>query len=743
MSAERVLLVLSNLDAGGAERQVMLLARGLAARDRDVTIVALGHVRTPVEPVLEAGVRILRLQADGPRARLAVLPALMRLARRADVVVCTNWDASLYGRVAALAVHRPVVVADHFNARAAHVSRRGAPRGRWVAAHHRLLAPFTAATVACARAQLPVLLGEGVPPGRLVHIPNGIAVDEVRSAAASAPARRALGLPDDALVVVHAANFRPEKNQPQTLETVAELRRTLGDVRAVFVGSGPQEEAVRRRAAALDADWAHFLGTRADVPAVLALADVVVLPSRAEAMPLTVLEAQAVGVPVVACDVGDVRAVLDATGGGLAVPAGDGPAFTAACRRVLADPDLRARLARGAREGSAAYDAEAVTRRYAELLDSAARPRRSPRVVHVGPDIEGRGGMPAVLRELFASPIARSYRFEFIATYGSATYEPGDSLRRLATFVRGLARLLRWMLGPGPRLVHVHTATRGSWYRKCCCVLAARAVGRPVILHVHAGASDVAAFCERVGPVRRGWFGACFRAANRVLSVSGATAGEIERRLGVPGIVTLPNAAPVRRTAPNGHPRAGNGRQTVEVLYLGGFANPAKGGRVLVEALPALARSAPQVQVSMAGLGTPPAGAAGTDRVRWLGWLEPDHAAAALEDADIVVLPSISEGLPLVLLQALAAQKAVVATSVGGLPEILTDGVDGVLVPPADPDALARGIAGLAADADRRSEIARAGRARAERLSDRDVHRRLDAIYRELLGRAGGRRTVL
>jgi glycosyltransferase involved in cell wall biosynthesis len=740
VSAERVLLVLSNLDAGGAERQVMLLARGLAARGRDVTIVALGHVRTPVEPVLEAGARILALGADGPRARVAALPTLMRLARRADVVVCTNWDASLYGRVAALAVHRPVVVADHFNERAAHTSRRGAPRGRWVAAHHRLLAPFTVATVACARAQLPVLLAEGVPAGRLAHIPNGIDVEEVRSAAARGPARSALGLPSDALVIVHAANFRPEKNQPQTLETVADLRRTLGDVHAVFVGGGPQEAAVRERARALGAGWAHFLGTRADVPGVLALADLVVLPSRAEAMPLTVLEAQVAGVPVVACDVGDVRAMLDATGGGLVVPAGDGPAFTAACRQLLADPALRARLARAAREGSAAYDAAAMTRRYAELLDAAAPRRRPPRVVHVGPDIAGRGGMPTVLRELFASPIARTYQFEFIATYGSATYAPVDRVQRAVTFARGLARLVRWMLGPGPRLVHVHTATRGSWYRKACCVLAARALRRPVILHVHAGAGDVAAFCERVGPVRRRWFGACFRAADRVLSVSGATAGEIERRLGVPGIETLPTPAPLRRATSNGHAHAGNGRERVDVLYLGGFANPAKGGRVLVEALPALRRSAPQVRVSMAGLGPAPHDAAAG--ARWLGWLEPDRAAAALEEADIVVLPSISEGLPLVLLQALAAQKAVVATSVGGLPEVLTDGVDGVLVPPADPDALARGIAALASDADRRSRIARAGRARAERLGDDEAHRRLDAIYRELLRGRGERLTL-
>jgi glycosyltransferase involved in cell wall biosynthesis len=629
------------------------------------------------------------------------------------------------------------VVADHSTDRAIHVSRRGAPRGRWVAAHHRLLAPFTAATVACAQSQERLLLAEGVPRERLVCIPNGVPVAELRAAAGRGATRGRLGLPGDALVVLHVAHFRPEKNQAQTLATVAALRTRLVDVRAVFVGEGPEQDAVRAQARRIGAHWAVFLGRRTDVAAVLAQADLLVLPSRADTMPMTILEALALGVPVVAYDVGDVRSVLEATGGGVCVAHLDGEAFTAACERVLGDPALREELSRRGRVASARFDAGRMVERYAEVFDAAIahrRPRPRPlRVAHVGPDIQGRGGIPAVLADLFSSPLADRHRLEFIPTYGSATYGQIDRRRRAATFARGLLRLVAWSLGPGPRLVHVHTATRGSWYRKAVCVVVVRALRRPVILHVHAGAGDIAAFCERLGPVRRRLFAMAFGTADRVLSVSAASAREIERALGTTGIVVLPTAPPrTHLRAPAPPPAAAHER--VGVLYLGGFANPAKGGRVLMDALPELLSTAPRVSVSLAGLGHPPELDGVTGRVRLLGWLDRARAAKALDDADVVVLPSVSEGLPVVLLEALAHGRAVVASRVGGIPEVITDGVDGVLVPPGDPGALAHAVAELAGDDDLRVRLGRAAHSRAAQLAGDHGYERLDELYRELAG---------
>ena len=117
----------------------------------------------------------------------------------------------------------------------------------------------------------------------------------------------------------------------------------------------------------------HLLGARDLVAPFLGLADLAVLPSLAEAMPMVVVEALAVGVPLVASDVGDVGAILRRTGAGIAVPAGDGEAFTAACERLLRDPGERARLAACAREAGEGFDASAMSHSYGALLAERRR----------------------------------------------------------------------------------------------------------------------------------------------------------------------------------------------------------------------------------------------------------------------------------------------------------------------------------------------------------------------------------
>jgi glycosyltransferase involved in cell wall biosynthesis len=347
--------------------------------------------------------------------------------------------------------------------------------------------------------------------------------------------------------------------------------------------------------------------------------------------------------------------------------------------------------------------------------------------------------MPAVLSDLFASPLAERHRFEFISTHSSVTDATVARWQRVVTFARGLLKLVAWSLGRGPRVVHVHTATRGSWYRKSLCVLAVRAAGKPVILHVHAGPGDIAAFCQRIGPVRRWLFARAFRAADRVVSVSTASAHAIERELGVTGIVTLPSVPPRSRLEGLQPHVPGSARargDAVEVLYLGGFADPVKGGRVLLDAIPRVLAAAPRVSVSLAGPGPAPP-EVDPGRVRWLGWLERPRVAAAMAGADIVVLPSVSEGLPVVLLEALALGRAVVATRVGGIPEVIRDDVEGALVEAGDATALARAIAALAEDPERRARLGRAGLQRAAELGrDEEAYEPLDALYRELVGDA-------
>ncbi len=345
-------------------------------------------------------------------------------------------------------------------------------------------------------------------------------------------------------------------------------------------------------------------------------------------------------------------------------------------------------------------------------------------VAQLGPGPDGPGGMPAVIASLLASPLAERYEMEAIPTY-----RDGRPVRRILVFAEALARLTRWAARPGPRIAHVHMAARGSMYRKLIVVLVAKAMRRPVILHVHAGPGDLDAFVDRLDAVRLALLRVAFTAADRVLAVSSSSAAALARSPLATGvdIAVVPNAPPpaIDGAAP------GSGGATVEIIFLGGFANKIKGGEVLVEALPALLAARPEARVSLAGPGDPPPDL--PEGARWIGWLGPAERDAALAGADVFVMPSLSEGMPIALLEAMAAGLPIVATRVGGIPEVTTGGVDAELVDPADPAALATALARLVGDREERQRLGAAASARARRIADEDVYRRLDQIYLEVI----------
>lgn len=372
MTPPRLLIVTPTLDTGGAERQVTHLAIGLAELGHPVSICCVDEIAADTAELARAGVPVVELGGRSPSTRARALPRLTALARRADVVIASNWDATFWGRVAAAVARRPAIAIEHAVYREQQISRRGKPRARLIAWHNRVLDPLTYATVACADAQRAVLLAEGVDGRKIVRIPNGVPLGALREAAARGATRAALGIPADARVLVHVARLTRLKNQRQTLATARALRARLGaDVHVLLVGPGEDQAALERETA--DEPWAHVLGGRDDVPALLALADLAVLPSLAEAMPMAIAEAFALGVPVVGSDVGDVGRVLRASGGGIAVAPGDGDAFTDACARLLGDEAARRRCAAAAAAAAADFDAGTMARRYARLADAALR----------------------------------------------------------------------------------------------------------------------------------------------------------------------------------------------------------------------------------------------------------------------------------------------------------------------------------------------------------------------------------
>lgn len=349
------------------------------------------------------------------------------------------------------------------------------------------------------------------------------------------------------------------------------------------------------------------------------------------------------------------------------------------------------------------------------------------RVAQVGPDPSGKGGMAAVTRDLLDSPLAQRHRLEPIVTWRG--FQPAT---RLWVFCSALVSLAIWCLRPGKRIVHVHTAVRGSLYRKSICVFLVRLLRRPAILHVHAGPGDIEAFAAGLDPLRRTFFRWALRVASQVVAVSSGSAEAMERGLGARAIIVIPNAAPdvdaalADRVAPGRH-----------VLYLGGFANAIKGGDALVSALELCAGDLEDVVFELAGPGEPsPALLALSERlpnVRWVGWLDEDGKRGALERCALFVLPSLSEGLPVAMLEAMAWGRPIVATRVGGVPDVVDDGVEARIVSPGDPGALAGAIQQLIGDPEEAQRLGMAARQRALSLNEDEVCGRLDSLYRELV----------
>jgi glycosyltransferase involved in cell wall biosynthesis len=351
-----------------------------------------------------------------------------------------------------------------------------------------------------------------------------------------------------------------------------------------------------------------------------------------------------------------------------------------------------------------------------------------PRVLQIGVALDFGGGMVGAQRGILDSPLAERYRLEFLATY-----DRGGKAKQLAVFATALGRLALWSLRRRGRIVHVHATVRGSSYRKALVVLLAKALRRRVVLHMHSGADEIVYFSWTRGKASLRLFRTAFGAADVVVAVSAASAEMLRQAYGLAAVQVVPNPAPVvapfeRRPPPDGGVRA---------AYLGGFANPAKGGDVLVEALELALPRSPALRIALAGPGEPPAAARvlieREPRVEWIGWLEPEGKEALLRSAAVFVIPSRSEGLPMALLEGMAYGMAVLATAVGGIPEVVDPGVDGLLVGSEDPAALADALCRLVEEEGLRERLAAGALRRAETLDADEVARRLDAIYRSLL----------
>ena len=194
-------------------------------------------------------------------------------------------------------------------------------------------------------------------------IPNGLSCDPVSGAEAAA-LRREFGIPHGAPLVVCVARLEPEKGHRTLLQALARVRAGRPDLRALIVGEGSQRQALEEAARELGiAQAVQFTGFREDARTAIAAADVFALTSPAEPFGLVLIEAMALGRPVVATDAGGPREIVVSGETGRLTPPDDPQAVADALSDLIARPDERLRMGRNGRRR---YEDHYTTRRMAE-----------------------------------------------------------------------------------------------------------------------------------------------------------------------------------------------------------------------------------------------------------------------------------------------------------------------------------------------------------------------------------------
>ena len=337
-----------------------------------------------------------------------------------------------------------------------------------------------------------------------------------------------------------------------------------------------------------------------------------------------------------------------------------------------------------------------------------------------------RGGMRSVVEAYERDGLLQRWGFEMLWTH-----REGSVPARVGIALSAYLRLLKLLAAKQVSLLHVHAAMRGSFWRKSLFASTARRFGVPTIFHLHG--SEMKGFYDSLSTFGRAAVKRSLERAETVIVLSESWrsfVAQIAPRARVEVVnnyVALPaEAAPA---TPAGE---------FSILFLGVLGRR-KGIYDLLDCWPAVKAAIPAARLLVGGNGEieqakARAKALGiVDSVDFLGWIDGSRKTALMQHADVFVLPSYNEGLPMSVLEAMSWRTAVVTTRVGGIPEVISDGHDGMLIEAGDITALAAALICLGNNPELRCHLGSAGRKRVEdSYSSMSILPRLESIYRRL-----------
>lgn len=312
----------------------------------------------------------------------------------------------------------------------------------------------------------------------------------------------------------------------------------------------------------------------------------------------------------------------------------------------------------------------------------------------------------------------------------------GGLVLRLATAALAFLRFIGLLIRRQVSLVHCHAAMKGSFWRKSLFAMISRMAGIPVIFHLHG--SEMKSFVDKQPALLQHLIGWILEKQSVVVVLSESWLLYVKSISPLAAVEILPNYVEL----PDLRCKATVGNDAdVEVLFLG-LVGTRKGVYDLLPAFKDAVAQVPALRLIIGGNGEVDRAKALAvnlkieDHVVFAGWVSGEEKVKLLQRAQIYVLPSYNEGLPVSLLEAMSWQVPVISTHVGGIPELVCEGVNGLLVDAGDRASLSDAIIKLAQNTSLRLTMGMAARDQVERnFSKQVVLPKLEELYRVLIVR--------
>lgn len=304
------------------------------------------------------------------------------------------------------------------------------------------------------------------------------------------------------------------------------------------------------------------------------------------------------------------------------------------------------------------------------------------KVLVIGSSLNDKGGIVTVMKNIKESNLNKEFEFIHIDTYNTC-----NNLERLKIYIVGIIKTIVKIFSGKIDVVHIHMSYKGSFYRKSIIILLVKLLGKPIVLHMHG--SCFKEFYNGLGTLQKKYCSYIFNKVDKLIVLSKSWKEFFELIIPEDKIEVVNNSIPINNLQINIKKQL---KEEVVFIFMGRLGQR-KGIYDLLNVAEQISlddKYKNRFKLIIAGDGE-------IDKVSDIirqkniqdivinkGWIDGDDKEKLLKEGDVFVLPSYNEGLPMAILEAMSYHLVCISTNVGGIPEVISHGLNGYIHKPGD-----------------------------------------------------------